>query len=47
MENHLRCSDYLETDLAGLAERMEAYESLYHLTIEFGQVTVITEQYTP
>ena len=35
------------TDLAGLAERMEAYESLYHLTIESGKVTVITEQYTP
>ena len=40
-------SNHLETDLDGLAERMEAYESLYHLTIESGRVTRITEQYTP
>ena len=40
-------SNHIETDLAGLAERMESYESLYHLTIVDGRVTVITEQYTP
>ncbi len=40
-------TNYIETDLSGLAERMDEYDSLYHLTIEDGLVTMITEQYTP